>query len=265
MSLLQDALRAGLSRPQQPAPGAQVLVAGGGGALGSALLEALLAHHGHAGVSVLVKQPLQTALRGLSPVLWPEPASNRPLPATAVIVFDRARGANGRDEAFFSAQPEALPTLAAQLHARGVRHLLVVMPHTQATLPDALKRGLASLDEQAVAALGFDHLMFVRSAQAPDRTSLSHPAQRLAHWMLSQLQMMVPQREQPLRAQKVAQFAAGLTLGLAASPQGTRVVPPEWAWEAAQQRDPSGMASKYLFDTAMGQCLAGVPDEHVNP
>lgn len=223
-----------------------VLVAGGGGALGSALVEALLAGRRHAQVSVLVTQPLQAALHGLTPVVWHDGAETTPLDATAVVVVDRERGVNGREDAFFMPQPDTLPALAARLQHRGVRHLLVVMPHTQATLPDALKRGLASLDEQAVAALGFDHLVFMRSAQAPDRERHANPAQRLAHWMLSQLQMMVPQRERPVRSQKVAQFAARLVATLPRSAPGTRVVPPEVVWDAAQARDAGAVADDWL-------------------
>lgn len=249
MSLLQDALRAGHAPTVRPQPAPRVTVAGGGGALGSALLEALLAGRRHAQVNVLVTRPLQAALHGLTPLVWhdgPEASGTPPLDATAVVVFDRERGVNGREDAFFMPQPDALPTLAAHLHRRGVRHLLVVMPHTQATLPDALKRGLASLDEQAVAALGFEHLVFVRSAQSPDRVRHPHPAQRLAHWMLSQLQMMVPQRERPVRAQKVAQFAARLVATLPRSAPGTRVVPPEVVWDAAQARDAGALADDWL-------------------
>ena len=152
-------------------------------------------------------------------------------------------------------QPEQLPELAAWLRSRGVRHLLVVMPHAQATLPDALKRGLANLDEQAVAKLGFEHLVFMRSAQAPGEQQHKHPAQRLAHWMLSQLQMMVPQRERPVRASKVAEFAAQLAAQLPASPAGTRVVPPELVWEAAQTTHLGALATRWLS----GQPLPETP------
>jgi hypothetical protein len=246
MSLLQDALRAGMSSASpDTATGLPVLVAGGGGPLGSALLHELLASRRHGQVSVLVTQPLQAALRALHTLVWSD-EGDTPLPATAVVVFDRERGVNGREEAFFRPQPEQLPTLAARLHTRGVRHLLVVMPHAQASLPDALKRGLASLDEHAVAALGFEHLVFVRSAQAPLQMRHAHPAQRLAHWMLSQLQFMVPERERPVRAQKVAQFASRLATGLPASRSGTRVVPPEVVWEAAQARDAGSIAAAWM-------------------
>ncbi len=248
MSMILDALRAG----QAPgfcslAGGPRVLVAGGGGGLGSALLEHLLVSGRCAQVRVLVTQPLKAGLRGLQTVAWGGEAGV-PVPAddTAVVVFDRVRGANGREQAFFRPQPEQLPEMARWLAARGVRHLLVVMPHDQATLPEALKRGLASLDEQAVAAMGFDHLVFVRSAQVPDAVRHRHPAQRLAHWMLSQLQIMVPQRDRPPRAVKVAQFAAALAAQLSASPPGTRVVPPEVVWDAAQSTQAAAFASAWL-------------------
>lgn len=246
MSLIHEALRAGHAgiRPRGGAT-SRVLVVGGGGALGSALLEALLAGRRHAQVSVLVGQPLQAAMHGFHTEVWND-GDTGPLAASAVVVFDRARGVNGREAAFFRPVPEALPTLAARLHARGVRHLLVVMPHTQASLPDALKRGLASLDEHAVAQLGFEHLVFVRSAQAPPQPGPANAAQRLAHWMLSQLQYMVPQRERPVRASKVAEFAARLAASLPGSPPGTRVVPPEVVWDASQARDAGPVADAWL-------------------
>lgn len=248
MSLIDEALRAGhASVPRSNARLHRVLVAGGGGPLGSALLEQLLAARTFAPVNVLVTQPTRTALRGLQTLLW---NGSDALPAgddaVGVIVFDRERHANGREVSFYRPEPGQLATLATQWHARGVRHLLVVMPHTMASLPDALKRGLANLDEHAVAALGFEHLVFIRSAQAPAHERAAHPAQRLAHWMLSQLQLMVPQRDRPVRAQKVAQLAAQIAAQLPHSPPGTRVVPPEMVWQAAQTDDVAGLARAWL-------------------
>jgi hypothetical protein len=101
----------------------------------------------------------------------------------------------------------------------------------------------------------------MRTAQAGVHERISHPAQRLAHWMLSQLQMMVPQRDRPVRAQKVAQFAAQLAAGLASSPPGTRVVPPETVWEAAQTDDIAGLARAWLN----GPAPAPTPVESARP
>lgn len=252
MNLLKDVLRAGHAGPV-PVRGSlhRVLVAGGAGALGSAVVEHLLAARAFAQVGVLVTQPLGAAMRGLATVdasallLAVPPA----LPEdTAVIVFDRERHANGREQAFLRPKPEDLSGLAASLRRRGVRHLLVVMPHAPASLPDALKQGLANLDEHAVAALGFDHLVFVRSAQTPASLKSGRFMQGVADWVLAQLQLMVPQRDKPVRPAKVAQFVAALAAALPDSRPGTRVVPPEIVWEAAQHRDASPVARDWLLD-----------------
>jgi hypothetical protein len=113
-------------------------------------------------------------------------------------------------------------------------------------LPDALKRGLATLDEHAVAALGFDHLVFVRTAQAPAAVKAASVPQRVADWVLSQLQLMIPQRDRPVRAQKVAQFVVQLAVQLPGSVHGTRVVPPELVWEAGQSKDVATVARDWL-------------------
>ncbi|WP_280153691.1 hypothetical protein [Piscinibacter sp. XHJ-5] len=248
MRLVHDALRAGQAAPPRtPARARRVLVAGGAGALGAAVLESLLASRGFDEVAVLVTQPINAALRGLATVSkaqLEDGAVNAE--DTALVVFDRERHANGREAAFLRPQPQALPLLAAALYRRGVRDLIVVMPHATATLPDALKRGLATLDEQAVAALGFDHLVFVRSAQPPAALRAASALQRVADWVLSQLQLMIPQRERPVRAQKVAQFVVQVALRLPATAHGTRVAPPELVWEAGQTKDLEGLAAGWL-------------------
>jgi len=225
----------------------RLLVAGGAGALGAAVLEQLLAGGAYAAVAVLVTQPLQVALRGLATV----PAGTLDeLPApgedTAVVVFDRERHANGRERAFLRPQPHELPALARALRRRGVRRLVVVMPHAPASLPEAMKQGLANLDEQAVAALGFEQLVIVRPAQASSRAAAAHPLQRVADWVLSQLQLMVPQRDKPVRAHKLAGFVAALVRALPQAPAGTRIVPPELVWQAAQVDDAGTLALDWL-------------------
>ncbi|WP_372525324.1 hypothetical protein [Piscinibacter sp.] len=251
MNLLRDALRAGHAPPVPRRPAARrVLVIGGAGVLGSAVLEQLLACRAFAQVAVLVTQPLNTsALPGLVPVARSAlalPASAHAVEDTAVIVFDRERHANGREDAFARPEPAELPELARALRQRGVRRLIVVVPHAPGSLPDALKQGLANLDEQAVAALGFEQLLFMRSAQAPAGPRSGQALQRLADWVLSQLRVMISQRDQPVRASKVAQFAAQLAALLPTAPRGTRVVPPELVWEAAQTRQLADLASDWL-------------------
>jgi len=233
--------------------GRRALVLGGGGPLGSAVLEHLLASHRFSRVGVLAQRSLQPALRGLEPVADDDPQALARFGAdTALIVFDRERRANGREAAFVRLQPAELPARATQLRAAGVRALLVVMPHAPALLPQALKAGLATLDEGAVAALDFEQLVFMRMSQtgSGDDGALRSPAQRLAAWMLSQLHWMIPQREQPVRSATVARLAAAIAVALPSAPRGTRVLPHEWLWLAAQGQDAESLAARWLAGEA---------------
>jgi hypothetical protein len=110
----------------------------------------------------------------------------------------------------------------------------------------ALQRGLASLDEAAVAALGFEQLVFMRMPQAGASGEALDVPRRLARWMLSQLRWMIPQHEQPVRADTVARVAAALALQLPQGAAGTRVVPSELLWQAAQQRDVAAAVARWL-------------------
>ncbi len=182
---------------------------GGGGVLGAALLARALACGRFGRVQAVVAKALNSALRGFEPL--PAARLGGALHAdTALIVFERARRNNGRDEAFVQPQPEQLPELAAQLRHGGVRRLLVVVPHAPALLPQALKAGLASLDEGRVAALGFEQLLFLRTAQAGSGAAAGGWAERAAAGWLSQLAWMVPQREQPVRALRLAELVIEL-------------------------------------------------------
>lgn len=256
MPLLDEALRAAHAPVSRPvAPVHTALVVGAGGSLGSAVLEQALSSGRFRQVQALVAAPVAPALAAFEPVAAGRLERQEVRADTAFIVFDRERYVNGRDDAFVRPLPDQLPAFAQRLHATGVRHLLVVLPHALASLPQALQRGLASLDEQAVAALEFEHILFVRSPQAPAGTSAGG-LQRVAHWVLGQLQMMVPQREQPVRAVKLASFAVHLARQLPQAPAGTRVVPPEVVWQAAQG-DEALVARAWLQGEALPEPGAG--------
>jgi len=247
MSLLQQALRAGHRRPSGPAASPRaVVVAGAAGSLGAAVLEQALVRF--ARVQVLVDAPMAAALRGFEAV--PRTALDRRLGVlsadTALVVFDRERGRHGREAAFHQPQPQDLPLLARALHDNGVRHLVVVLPHAPALMPAAFKVGLASLDEQAVAALGFDQLVIVRSTRPAGRRRGGSWPQRLADAMLAQLHWMVPQRDQPVRPAKVAEFVVTVARQLPHVRGGARVAPPELVWQAAQERDAGDMVRRWL-------------------
>lgn len=263
-TLLNHALRAAHSAPPPSGRAATLLVAGAGGSLGSAVLEHVLASQRFAGVRVLVTQALQTSVKGLETLIV-APSENASglapvVPAladTALVVFDVKRHANGREEAFLRPEPRSLPSLAAWLRAGGVRDLVVVMPHNAASLPQALKAGLADLDEHAVVELGFDHVVFVRSARAPTGVRASAWLQRVADGVLAQLRVMTPQPDQPVRSNKVAQFVSELALQLPGSAPGTRVAAPELVWQAAQHVDAGALVGAWLAGLALPGPSAG--------
>jgi hypothetical protein len=238
---------AAAAAPPVPVPAAsrrRVLVVGGGGRLGSAVLESVLAEHRFDRVGVLAH-----------PVA-PEPAALAAFGAdTALLVFDTERHANGREARFVHPQPAELLPQAQLLLAAGVRRLVVVVPHQPALLPGALRAGLATLDETAVAALGLSHLVFMRMAQAGGRAAAGSMLQRLALGLLSQLHWMLPQREQPLRAVQVARFVAELAVALGSAPPGTRVLGPEGLWDWSR---PEGGAA-WLQAWLGGRVLPVVP------
>jgi len=209
----------------------RALVVGAGGTLGSALLAETLVAGRFQQVAAVAVGPLTSAMRGLQTVVLD---SVPPGTDVAFIVFERARHSNGRDDAFFQPEPEALLAIAQALFAQGVKRLLVVVPHAPALLPQALQRGFASLAEGAVAALGFEHLVFLRAAQNAGADGAGSLLQRFAAWWLSQLRWMVPQREQPVRAVTLAAVAVQIAQALPLAARGTRVLPPELLWQAAQ-------------------------------
>ncbi len=251
---------AAAASPTLPAPAAlrrRVLVAGGGGRLGSAVLESVLAEHRFERVGVLALPPFNSTLRRLHPVA-PEASALLAFGAdTALLVFDGERHANGREARFVHPRPVDLLPLAQQLLAAGVRRLVVVVPHQPALLPGALRAGLASLDETAVAALGLSHLIFMRMAQAGGAAAAGSFLQRLALGLLAQLHWMLPQREQPLRAGQVARFVAALALALPAAPTGTRVLSPEGLWDWAQPEGGDAWLNAWLRGEALPKVRTG--------
>ncbi len=235
--------RAGVQRPQR------VLVIGAAGVLGSAVLESLLTSHRFERVGVVVTQPLKTAMRGLV-TLADEPAAWQAMaPQEAVVVFDRERRSHGREDAYRRVLPAELPALALQLQLAGVKRLLVALPHRAAMLPQALRQGLATLDETAVAALGFEQLVFMRLAEAPSAGSTTAQTswlQRLADGVLSQLHWMIPSAEQAVRASTVAQVVRELLLAWPQAQPATRLLPQALLWNVAQGGDARGLVEQWL-------------------
>jgi len=239
---LQQALRGarheGAPAADALAPRRSVLLIGAGGALGSAVLAEALVAGRFARVAALVAAPLASTVRGLVPITAAElHAGQGPAADVAILVFDRERRSNGRDDAFAMPGPDELLPLARTLHARGTRGLVLLMPHAPALLPQALAQGLATLDEATLAGLGFEHLVILRAARPDAAPSATRVLERVAQMWLQQLRWMVPTRQQPLRPAALARCVAELAMALPGLPAGTRVVAPETLWQWVQELD----------------------------
>lgn len=228
---LQAAAGGGVrAQPQRP----RLVIAGATGVLGNEVLRRLVGLGLHGSTEVLAREPIRAGLRavgsrvveGDDPAQWVAGAAD-----TGVVLFEPPRLFYDRERALWTPRPEQLPALAHWMRRSGVGTLAVVLPHAQGRLPEALKRGLASLDEQAVAALGFERLLIVRSARKPEAESANGPLAAVARWMRGVFGYMVPGTEQPVRSVRVAEFVAA---ALQLAPQGIHVAAPETVWQAAQ-------------------------------
>lgn len=207
-----------------------LLVVGCGGTLGSAVVAQALASGRFSRVLALVAEPVSSALRSLVPLEAQRLAEGQALGVeTAVIVLERQRRSNGRDDAFVQPEVVDLVPLAGRLRQCGVCRLIVVVPHAPALMPQALFHGFASLEEAAVAELGFDHLMLLRTPQDQLPKATRGMARVAALW-LAQLRWLVPQRQQALRAEVLARCVVQLARLLPLAPTGTRVIAPDQLW-----------------------------------
>lgn len=239
-------------------PHRELLIVGATGALGHAALHRLVGLHRFAHTRVLAREPMQRALHSVSLQVVTGAAQQWPLqPAdVAIVMFDPPRSAHGRERALYAPTPQELPALAAWLRRCGVRTLAVVLPHAQGTLPDALKRGLANLDEQQIAALDFETLLILRSARKPGAAQKEPVLKRLASAMLGIMAYMVPSQEQPVRASRTARLLdVALAMVQRESIHGVHVASPEIVWQASQggEDEVLAVAQRWLMPAAASE------------
>jgi hypothetical protein len=212
-----------------------VLVAGGGGKLGGEVVRRLVASvslRRYRHVALMATEDFHAAMAGVkvlpvTPVVadWlplkPKDPKNRI--QTAVVMFEPPRMFYARERTIWTPHPSELPALAKWLHASGIRHLVVVLPHQPGMLPAALQQGLASLDEQMVTTLGFERVIFMRMAQTDIAVKTGNYLQRVANWMLGIGKYMIPANQAPLRVTQIANLVEQV---LQTAPAGNFVIPP---------------------------------------
>jgi hypothetical protein len=236
-----DQAIAGVRRPGPAIPPLpRLLIAGATGVLGKAVLQRLVGMQRISHTQVLARLPIRQGLRHVSAHVVPaghqghDDFEKRPAsPADmAIVMLDPPRMFYGRERALWTPTPQQLPGLAAWIKRCGVHTMAIVLAHVQGSLPETLKRRLASLDEQAIATLAPERLFIVRTTQKPAAAlQPRNVLHRTASWMLGVSSYMVPRSEQPVRASKVAEF---IDLALLSLPPGIYVAAPELVWHAAQ-------------------------------
>ncbi|MDR3066293.1 MAG: hypothetical protein LBV05_12405 [Comamonas sp.] len=230
-----DALRHAQRPGPKTAAGPRLLLAGATGALGNEVLSRVVGAQNYALVQVLAREPYVQGLRGME-LLAQQDDDVRQWPVqhadVGLIMFEPPRLHYQRERALWTPRPDQLQAVAQWMHCGGGQTLAVVLPHDAGRLPQALKRGLANLNEQGVAALGFERLIFVRSAREAQKAGAGHWLQRTANTMLSAFSHMLAQTERPVRAMHVARLVEAALLK---APPGIHVAPPELVWRAAQK------------------------------
>jgi hypothetical protein len=228
-----------------------LMVAGATGVLGSEVLRRLAGSGGFHPVQVLAREPMSTGMKQVAITSVQGEDIDAWLPCKPPRLY------HDRERALWTPKPEQLLVLAQWLRRCGVQTLVVVLPHAPGRLPQALRHGLASIDEQQVAALGFERVLLVRSAQKQAATVGRGFLEKVAAWMLSTLKYMIPVSEQPVRPARLAEF---VDLALRGLPAGTHVVPPELLWQAGQARNMHTVVQAWL-NTRQTADMAG-PSSH---
>ena len=234
--------------PPQPRQ-ARLIVAGATGVLGNEVLRRLAGSGRFAQIQVLAKEPMPSSWAQVS--LLPMSSEFQSLKhapdgyATdvGVVMFEPPRMYYQRERTLWTPAPEQLLALAQWLRRCGAHTLVVVVPHAQGSLPDAVKRGLANLDEQALAAVGFERLLLVRSAQKSAPAAAQGVFHQTAAWLLSALSYMIPATELPVRPSKLAEF---IDVAIHQLPVGTHVASPELLWQAAGSQSTAQVVQAWL-------------------
>lgn len=234
---LQGAWRAAPA-PSASGPG-PALVLGAGGWLGAALLtQVLLA--GHTRVGAWVHRSMASTHRGLLSVTpdtlqAPTPGdAARWQGATAYLVLERPGLVGARDAVFLAPDASDLQPVAQRLRTLGATRLVVVVPHAAASLPAALRHGFAHPDEQALASMGFDQVLLVRTSRDAVAAPPGAPWwERLAALWWAQLRWMVPSDERPLRSVALARVVVAAARCLRLAGAGVWVLPQDVASRAA--------------------------------
>ena len=211
----------------------RVLVAGGTGLVGRALLAQLVADPRCRSVTALVRQPVQRPglPRGVTALVVDYSTLGQPgkaaLPAAdwAFCCLGTTIKTAGSQAAFRAADFDAVLAFARAAQAAGVSRIAVVSAIGANSRSSVFYNRVKGEAEQALTALGLQQLVLARpSLLLGDRKALgqpARPAERLAQALMPALGWLIPRKLRPIRASAVA---IALRSALADSAPGTRVL-----------------------------------------
>jgi hypothetical protein len=217
-STLDHALASGRAPTAPPAASRSALAIGTVGRIGEELINCLLENPLYSAVNVVVEAPLRSMMPRLQPWLVSADAmADLPSATSAQISLPRvddvfccisdARSYFKRDQAYVQLRNEQIPPLAQLAAQQSARRFILLAPLSAFLQFTAPSGGLLNVRESDLVALGFETLIIVRPA-ADYATAEGNVLERLIGWGAKAImQIMIPQRLQPLRARQIAQAA----------------------------------------------------------
>jgi hypothetical protein len=217
-SPLDNALASATTSASTARASRSALALGTVGQIGEELINCLLESPAYSSVSVGVEAPLRSVVPRLQP--WQVPAAAladlaRVEPADIELprvdhVFcciSDARSYFKRDQAYVQLRKEQIPALARLAAQRGAKRFILLAPLSAFLQLSASAGGLIDVRESDLTSLGFEALIIVRPT-ADYATAQGNVLERLIGWGAKAImQIMIPQRLQPLRARQIAQAA----------------------------------------------------------
>lgn len=223
-----------------------LVVAGAGGALGNEVLRRLAGSLSYGQVSVLTREPIRAGMARIHlacmpaspPDQWPTVQAD-----VGVVMFEAPRLFYERERALWIPQPQQLEPLAAWMRRCGVHTVAVVMPHARGALPEALAGGFVSLSEQVISSMGFETVVWIRSANDVAKPRPSNWLLRARALVWSVFSYMIPQSQQVIRA---AQMAHVVSRALQHAPAGVHVLSHERVWLALRAGLPAAATDWFV-------------------
>ena len=228
-SPLDNALASATTSGSTARAARSALALGTVGRIGEELINCLLESPAYNSVSVGVEAPLRSVVPRLQPwqvsaaaladLARAEPADLEvPRVDDVFCCISEARSHFKRDQAYVQLRKEQIPALARLAARRGAKRFILLAPLSAFLQLSASTAGLIDVRESDLVNLGFEALIIARPT-ADYATAQGNVLERLIGWGAKAImQIMIPQRLQPLRARQIAQAAVN-----AASLLGTGV------------------------------------------